>query len=192
MDFLELVTRTRTTRRFDERKKISVQTLKELVNLARLAPFGANFQSLKYLLSNTEEMNAAIFETLMWARHLPDWDGPEPGERPTAYIVILHDLSLEKCIKEDVGVAAQTMFLGACDKGIAGTFFGAYKRAKLINALNISEDQYEIALVIALGYPGETVRIEPMPENGDPRYWRSADEVHHVPKRTLDDLIVKF
>ncbi|MPN56230.1 hypothetical protein SDC9_203916 [bioreactor metagenome] len=128
----------------------------------------------------------------MWARHLPDWDGPEPGERPTAYIVILQDLSLEKCIREDVGVAAQTMFLGACEKGIAGTFFGAYKRAQLINALKIPEDKYNIALVIALGYPGETVRIEPMPENGDTRYWRSADGVHHVPKRDLDSLIVAF
>lgn len=192
MDFLELVTRTRTTRRFDESKKISMETLRELINLARLAPFGANFQSLKYVLSNTEEMNAAIFDTLMWARHLPDWDGPEPGERPAAYIVMLQDLNLEKCIREDVGVAAQTMFLGARDKGIAGTFFGAYKRGKLIKAINMPEDKYEIMLVIALGYPGETVKIEPVPENGDIRYWRSADGVHHIPKRTLDELIITF
>jgi hypothetical protein len=45
-------------------------------------------------------------------------------------------------------------------------------------------------LVVALGYPKEEVVIENINESGDVKYWRDDKQVHHVPKRTLDDLIL--
>jgi len=44
--------------------------------------------------------------------------------------------------------------------------------------------------VIALGKPAETCLIEPLGQDGDIRYYRDAEGIHHVPKRSLDDLIV--
>jgi hypothetical protein len=45
--------------------------------------------------------------------------------------------------------------------------------------------------VIALGVPQETVAIEPLPEDGSIKYWRDEANVHHVPKRALEDIILE-
>ncbi len=191
MNLLDLVTQCRTYRRFYQDHPVSLETLRELIALARLTPSAANLQPLRYALSCTPEKNAAIFDTLAWAGYLPEWPGPEEGERPSAYIVILHDktISDDPC-GCDHGIAAQTIMLGAVEKGLGGCMFGSIKRGPLLELLKLDPKQYEIKLVLALGKPKEQVVIDPVKEDGDIRYWRDAEQVHHVPKRALDDLIV--
>ncbi|RLC39426.1 MAG: nitroreductase, partial [Candidatus Coatesbacteria bacterium] len=48
----------------------------------------------------------------------------------------------------------------------------------------------EILLVLALGKPAERVVIEPVGEDGDTKYYRDEEGVHHVPKRSLDEIII--
>ena len=79
--------------------------------------------------------------------------------------------------------------LGAVENGLGGCIIGNIDKIKLAEALNLNE-KYEIALVLALGYPKEEVVIETINTSGDVRYWRDENEVHHVPKRTLDELIL--
>ena len=83
--------KNRSYRRFNENKKISQEELVELVELARLSPSGSNLQPLKYYLSYETDNNSQVFSTLRWAGYLKDWDGPESGERPSGYIVMLGD-----------------------------------------------------------------------------------------------------
>ena len=189
MDFSELVRQSRTVRRFHQELPVALETLRELVDLARLAPTGANRQSLRFLLSCDPARNAAIFPHLGWAAYLRDWPGPLEGERPSAYILILNDTTLNKTPGCDHGIAAQTILLGARDKGLGGCMMGAVQRDELRTALAI-DPRYDILLVLALGWPKEQVEVEPLPADGDVRYWRDAAGVHHVPKRSLDDLIV--
>jgi hypothetical protein len=59
----------------------------------------------------------------------------------------------------------------------------------LREALKIPE-KFEIVLVIAIGKPKEKVVIEPVGNEGDIKYWRDTEGVHHVPKRSLDELII--
>lgn len=185
----ELILKNRSYRRFYENELIEMDTLKELVNLARLSASGANLQPLKYALSNTQGKNEEIFKTLGWAGYLKDWDGPEKGERPSAYIIILNDLSISKNPFLDPGIAAQSILLGAVENGLGGCMLGNIDKKELKAVLNL-EDSYEIVLVVALGKPKEEVTIEPLKLTGDVKYWRDEDKIHHVPKRALDDIIL--
>jgi nitroreductase len=188
--FKDLVTKCRTYRRFHEEAKIPTEDLRELVNLARLTPSTSNSQALKFRLCNTQEETDKVFDTLGWAGALPEWDGPEKGERPSAYIVILCDLALGKNKLYDDGITAQTMMLGAVEKGYGGCILGNVQRSRLADALGIDPSLYSIDLVLALGKPKEEVIIVPVKDDGNIRYYRGENQVHYVPKRALDDLIV--
>ena len=189
-NFRDLVLKNRSYRRFDESHTISRETLVELVSLARCTASAANRQPLKYILSSEPEMNARIFSCLAWAAYLKDWDGPAPGERPSAYIVILLDeLIAKNCLCDD-GIAAQTILLGAVEKGIGGCMIASIQREKLGLELEIP-DHFEIQLVLALGKPAESVELEDLGPEGDIRYWRDEEDIHRVPKRKVEELIVK-
>jgi nitroreductase len=185
----ELVQKSRTIRRFFQNEPVDMETLRELVDLARLSPSGSNLQPLKYYLSCDPEKNARIFPSLAWAGYLKEWPGPQEGERPSAYIIILGDSTINKSFGCDHGIAAQSIMLGAAEKGLGGCMIGSVRRVELAAALNIPP-QYEILLVLALGKPKEIVQIDPVGPDGSIKYWRDEQQVHHVPKRSLDELIL--
>jgi nitroreductase len=185
--FSELVKKCRSYRRFDGGHQIARQTLIDLVALARHTASGANLQPLKYIISCEEKKNNLIFETLAWAGYLKDWDCPVKDERPTGYIVILNDTMIAKISGYDPGIAAQTIMLGAVERGLGGCMFGSINRKKLAESLKIPQ-RYEVLLVLTLGKPIEKVVLEDA--DGDIKYYRDENQVHHVPKRTLDELIL--
>lgn len=186
----ELILKNRSYRRFVQSEKIEMETLKELVELARLSPSSSNVQPLRFILSNNEPKNNRIFENCAWAGYLTDWPGPEEGERPSAYIVILSDREIAKGASCDHGIVAQSILLGAVEKGLGGCMIGSIKREKLRESLNIPE-KFEILLIIALGVPNEKIVIEPIGTDGSIKYWRDSRNVHHVPKRSLKDIILE-
>ena len=189
MKLKELVRQTRSYRRFDESKAIELSTLRELVELTRFAATGSNQQPLKYKLSADPETNAKVFASLAWAGYLTDWSGPGPGERPTGYIVMLLDPRIRKEPGADHGIAAQTIMLGAVEQGLGGCMFGSVRKKELKSALSIP-DELEILLVLALGVPVENVVLEDVGPDGSVKYYRDQDQTHHVPKRTLSEIIV--
>lgn len=190
-DFKSLVLKNRSYRRFDESFPISIEDLREIASLGQIVPSTANSQALKYLLVNTPEDNARVYATLGWAGMLSDWDGPEEGERPSAYIILLGDLSLGKNKFMDDGITAQTMLLGAVSKGLGGCMLGNIRRTQLAEALSIDLSKFSIDLVIALGKPVEEVVLEPLSPLHGNHYYRDEKQVHHVPKRTLNELIIE-
>jgi len=185
----DLIKKTRSYRRFYQDLKIELETLKELVELARLSAAAGNLQPLKYMLSNDPEKNETIFENLGWAGYLKDWPGPGEGERPSAYIIVLGDKRICKSFGCDHGIACQNIMLGAVEKGLGGCMIGSVNRERLRKNLKIP-DHLEILLVVALGKPKETVVLETVGPDGDIKYWRDSEGLHHVPKRTLEDIIV--
>jgi nitroreductase len=190
MNFEELVAKNRTYRRFDESHRIDDSILEKLINLVRLSASGANKQPLKYLIFNTPGDCERIFPFTAWAGYLQDWPGPEPGERPSAYIVILGDKTISETFGVDHGIAAQSIMLGASSQGLGGCMIASIRREGLRAAIGIP-DQYEILLILALGKPVEKVVIDDI-KDGDVKYWRDENKIHHVPKRTLQELIIKL
>ncbi len=186
----ELVRKSRSYRRFHEEKPIAHEVLTGLVELARFAPSASNMQPLKFVLVCSPERNKLVFPCLTFARHLQDWPGPAEGERPAAYIIILGDNEISKSVPWDHAIAAQTIALGAAEKGIGACIFASINRERLRRALKVPS-RYRILLVVALGIPNETIVLEDMKGN-EWVYWRDENGVHHVPKRPLGDLILNL
>jgi len=190
MELRDLVLRTRSYRRFNESHRISYKTLENLVGLARLSASAANRQPLKYILYNSEVDCNRVFPAVIWAAYLKDWNGPVQGERPTGYIIILGDKSISEGFGVDPGITAQSIMLGATEAGLGGCMIASIRRDILRDELKIPE-RFEILLILALGKPIENVIIEEM-KDGDVKYWRDPQGNHHVPKRSLEELIFKL
>jgi nitroreductase len=185
----ELILKNRSYRRFFQAEKISTALLRDWINLARNSASARNVQSMKYILSTDESLNAQIFEQLTWAGYLTNWKGPEEGERPSGYIILLNDTLISGNYFCDDGIAMQSILLGATEAGYGGCIIHSVNRNKLREILNLSE-QYEILYVLALGKPKETVVINEL-EGDDIKYWRDGNQMHHVPKRSLDEIILE-
>ncbi len=189
MNLQNLIEKTRTFRRFDSQYVVTPDTLASMVDLARLSASGANRQPLKYILVTDPAQREAVYPCLAWAGYLTTWEGPDPDERPTAYIVILGDKEISESFGVDHGIAAQSIMLGATEAGLGGCIIASVKKERLRSALDIPK-QFEILLVLAIGKPVEKVVIETI-SNNDVKYWRDEKSVHHVPKRTLDEIILR-
>ncbi len=190
MEFKEIVIKNRSYRRFDQSHSLDQEVLLELVELARSTPSAGNRQLLRYLISCSPEINSQVFDTLGWAAALPDWPGPEEGERPTGYIVIVTDTASWDWVRVDLGISAQTILLGAAAKGLGGCMLGNIRKEQLKGILGM-EDNLEILLVIAVGKPVEKVVLEEVSAEESLTYYRTEDRVHHVPKRRVKDLILQ-
>lgn len=185
----DLIRANRSCRRFHQYHVVSSDALKALVDLARLSASAANRQPLRFILSCHPHKNEQIFSCLGWAGYLPDWPGPDTGERPAAYIIVLGDTSISRDFEYDGGIASQSVLLGAREQGLAGCMIANINRKKLGSVLEVS-DRYRILLALAIGKPKESVVIESIGPDGDVRYWRDQDGGHHVPKRSLEALIL--
>ncbi len=186
----DLIVSNRSYRRFQQGDAIAIETLNELIELARLSATSRNKQPLKFLVSCDMEKNAEIFPLISsWKGQVPEWPGPKEGERPSAYIIILGDTEISPSFGIDPGIAAQSILLGAAEKDLGGCMMGSIKKEDARKALNIPP-QYEILLTIALGKPSEKVVLETLRPGQDTKYWLEDDGTHHVPKRPLEDIII--
>src|SRR4030042_1713113 len=130
----DMILKNASYRRFHQDVAVEIETLRELVDLARLSASSSNTQPLKFVLSCDPRKNAQIFSCLAWAAYLKDWSGPAEGERPSAYIVILSDTQISQSFGVNHGIAAQSILLGAPEKGLGGCMLGSIKKPALAPA----------------------------------------------------------
>ncbi|NQU51170.1 MAG: nitroreductase family protein [Bacteroidetes bacterium] len=185
----DLITKNRSYRRFDSSVKISFKQIKKWIELARFSASGRNMQPLKYAVCIDEKTNGKIFPNIGWAGYLSNWKGPEEKERPVVYVAVLHDKSISDNYYCDDGIAIQSILLGAVEDGFGGCIIGTFNKTKVTKILSIPES-IEILWLIALGKPAEECILENV-KNSDIKYWRDENDVHHVPKRSLDEIIFR-
>lgn len=193
-EFKALVASNRTYRRFDASRRVERDTLVKLVDLARMCASGRNLQPLRYRLVTEQSELDEVFKTLKWAGYYTDWDGPSESERPVAYMVQCLDTDLTANPLCDEGLQLEAITLGACTMGLRTCIIKAFNPEHVASALGLT-DNMKPCYVLAIGYPAEEVRLEELPDSlaSDAeayRYYRTADGVHHVPKRTLLQLII--
>ncbi len=194
MSYLEeLVRKNRSYRGYDESVSVTSEQLYRLLSCVRLTPSSTNLQPLKFLVTNTPEENAKIFPYTKWAGKLSHLHLPYEGHRPTAYVVIFIDRTIAQNptpFLKDVGIAAQTLLLGAVEQGLGGIMIGSFDHDAILKEFSLP-DTLQPELVVALGKPDETIVLEDA-EGGEVSYYRDAQDVHHVPKRLLEELILNL
>lgn len=195
MTFEQLLKKDRSYRGYLQTPRPSREQLLQLVALTRLCPSSGNVQPLKYRLVYDVDLCSRILSLLRWGGRMREPRLPHDGMAPTAYIVILHDLSIAPnptAFQKDVGIAAHTLLLGAVELGYGGCMVGAFSAVKLSEALRLPP-QWQPMLVVALGTPAETIVLEDAPPgfvDRDHCFYRDVNDVHHVYKRTIDEIIV--
>lgn len=188
----EMLKNNRSFRGFDESRKVTLEELRDMVDCTRYTASSVNKQPFKYYLAETPEKTALIQPLTGWALALPHHNLPYEGHRPTAFIVICHDNSIMENIalfQKDVGIVAQTILLSAVEKGLGGCMIGNFSPEKISSALELPENLVPV-LIVAIGKPDETVVITDIKEDGETNYYRDENDVHFVPKRVLDDIIL--
>lgn len=187
MEFYDMIQNRRTIRKFTQ-QPIPQEVLLRLVDAARLAPSAANLQPLKYKIVSDSETVAAMQPLVRWAAYLAPNGAPKKGERPTAFIVVCIDRSIRDITETpDAGAAVENLLLSAVYEGLGACWMGSIDR-KEIHALLQLPDECCIHTLIALGYPAEHSQTTGITENI--RYYRDENGVIHVPKRTLEDILL--
>ena len=185
----DIVRSCRSTRIYDESDPISYDLMVTLVNLARRSASAANRQPLLYHVVSDKEEVDKVFEYTGWLHSEKGVEVPAEGSRPTGYIVILSSKELGASGFMDVGIAAQTICMGAAKAEFGGCMIKSIKPG-LVDVLDVDNKDLQVQLVIALGKPGETYALEvgdPTQNNG---IYRDEDGVLHVVKRPLTDVLV--
>ena len=187
----DLLLKNRSYRGYDETRAVTREELVDLVEHARLTPSSVNKQALKYYLACEREKTNQIQPLTAWAKALKK-EVPYEGHCPRAFIVICQDTAISTALEayqKDVGIVAQTMLLRAAELGLGGCMICSFQKNALHEVLKLSENLVPL-LVVAIGKPDETIVLEDVNVQGDTTYYRDAQDVHHVPKRTTRELII--
>lgn len=213
-DLSELIRSSRSVRRFAP-AAVSRRQLLRLIDDALLTPSAGNKQPVRFApIASDDARRAPLFATLRWAgylngrqsdegsqgRHWPDWPGPDPDERPSAYVVMTLPSDSSHFAYVDLGIVAQTLCLLARQRhGLASCMIAAFDTTQLTGLLGLDKPGHDGGhgpadppapqrpiLVVALGAPAETPIVEPR-RGDDARYWRDEQGRHHVPKLTAEE-----
>ena len=190
MLFKELADKNRSHREFVSGAKIPEELLIEWIANANHSPAAMNLQALKYkIITNTDKV-ARLLPLTRWAASLEKKLPPE-NHGPAAFIVMCHDTSiapLKPIFMIDVGIAAQTIMLSAAEAGFGGCIIGSASEQVLKDTLSL-DDNLTPVLVLGLGVPEDEVVL--MVAKDGVKYYRDENNVHYVPKRPLDEIIIK-
>ncbi len=192
MKVYEATLKRRSIRRF-KNKAVPDGALEKCIDAARLAPSGRNQQLCEYIVINDAKMLPGIFEHIGGSAKLPpDKGGPRPEQSPKAYTIVLINKSLEgdanrrRVTLIGVGLAAENLMLTALEQGIGACPILMFNEKDIKLLLDIP-DSYDIALVIAMGYPDESPVAEATKDSLN--IYVDDKGVRHVPKRKLADII---
>ncbi len=188
MDTYQTIQQRRTIRRFGQ-QPLTAEQLRRYVDAARLAPSGANLQPLKYVIIQTKEIVDQLFGLVHWAAYLAPEGTPGLGERPTAYIAQIVDLKIKQAGYElDAGAAMENLLLAAEDDGVGCCWMGSVDYVRVSELLGLKETEKLIGIV-SMGRKAERP-VEDLWQ-GSVKYYKDENGVLHVPKRPLEEIILR-
>lgn len=161
MDFLELVKRRTSVRKYRD-EKVPEELLRRLIDAARYAPSGGNCQPWHFVVVTGDELRKRLME-----RCYPAFSWPRTA--PAVIVVCAEaEVSGEKygdrgrnlfCI-QDTAAAAENILLAAAELGLGSCWMGAFDEAACSEALQLPPARRPVA-VIPVGYPAGELKTRP-------------------------------
>lgn len=189
MELKELVTKARTCRRFKGQSVLSTETLTSLIDYARLAASARNAQILRFVTVSDAETRSAMDKLVVLGGALTPEQRATDAQRPGGYIVICGPENMDDFATMDVGIAAQSINLAACEAGLRTCMIGAVKKDEAAQLIGLP-DGLKVKLVMALGVSDEEIRLVGRRDDGKLIYYRDENDVHCVPKITLEEAVI--
>lgn len=181
-----LLQHNRSYRGYDNSFVVREDQLRRIIEVATLCPSARNQQVLRFRPVLKDESDKVLSHIRLGGA-LPELHLPFPGSEPNAFVVICSTVEESKYVDMDLGIVAQSMLLQATEIGLGGICIGAFDHEPIKEALNLA---YEPLLVLAIGRPKESIELVECHEGDSLTYYRNND-IHYVPKLSLDDLILK-
>ncbi len=183
MDVYRAIYKRRTVRLF-RKESIPQESLKRMVDAARMAPFARNIQPLEYLIVDKPSLCGSIFPYVYFGGETKGL--LQDKNRPVAYALFLVNTLIKKeKYEHNVGLAVENFVLAGMAEGVASCIMGKIDREKITELLSIPSFYY-LDLLVALGYPAESPQAV---EAKKDHYWRDEKGVLHVPKKSLEDVL---
>ncbi|WP_273523634.1 nitroreductase family protein [Mailhella massiliensis] len=189
MNLKELITSARTCRRFKGEKRLSSDILAELADHARLSASARNMQVIRFVTVADPDTCEALNRLVVMGGALTPQQRARENQHPGGFIVIAGPKDMDDFALMDVGIAAQSINLAACEAGLACCMIGAVKKDEAAALLGLPED-LQVRLVLALGVADEVRRIVPRRSDGKLTYYRDENDEHCVPKITLEEAVI--
>ncbi len=180
-----LLLKNRSYRGFDPSRVVTLDELKQIVEVCTKVPSAKNQQVLRFKLVAGEDA-PRLQKYTKWAGALPELNLPFPGTEPSAFIIICSTAAENKWVDIDLGIAAQSMLLKAVEMGLNGICIGAFNKNEVTEEFSL---QHEPVLVLAIGKGAENIQLTKVKEGESQTYYRK-DGVHFVPKLGLEDLVL--
>lgn len=188
----DLIIKNRSYRGYDESYAFTREQMENYVDGARLCASSVNIQPLKFFMAWQKDDVDKLRSRVRWAKQLPQMTLPHPGMCPTGFIVICQDKNISDNLNrfmKDIGIVAQSMLLMAAEEGLGGCMIGSFGAQDVKEGLGLP-DNLQPMLVVALGRPAETIVLTEVGEDGNTAYYRDENDVHYVPKRSLEDILI--
>ena len=189
MKLKELISRARTCRRFKGDHRLSSETLADLVDHARLSASARNHQVLRFITIADRDTCEAMNALVVMGGSLTPEQRATATQHPGGFIVIAGPEKMDDFALMDVGIAAQSINLAACEAGLACCMIGAVKRNEAAALLELPKE-LQVKLVLALGEPDEVRHIVERRSDGSLTYYRDENDEHCVPKISLKEAII--
>ena len=180
-----LLLKNRSYRGFDSSRQVSIEELKQIVEVCTKIPSAKNQQVLRFKLVAGEN-SPRLQQYTKWGGALPELNLPFKGTEPSAFIIICSTVPENKWVDIDLGIAAQSMLLKAVEMGLNGICIGAFNKNEVTAEFALP---HEPVLVLAIGKGAENIQLTRVKEGESQTYYRK-DGVHFVPKLGLDDLML--
>ena len=191
MEFTELLAKRRSIRRFRQ-DEIPLESLKQLVEAATLAPSARNDLPLRYVLVREKNLLKAVFEETAWGGNVRPHRDPVFGKTaPTAFLAVCAPGEPEtpptQNIVADAGAVIQTILLRTVELGFGACWLGAFNRKNVSAILELNHQT--VVYLIGLVYPAETPELQRIHAGDSTKYYLDGNDVIHVPKYCAEDIL---